>query len=67
VSLKPFLSPGSWPPARRGASAYRRMAAQARTADCERISLEARWDNAAARCFHNEHGYHEPLVRHLGH
>jgi ribosomal-protein-alanine N-acetyltransferase len=35
----------------------------ARTAGCVRIRVEARWDNAAARSFYNEHGYHERSIR----
>jgi ribosomal-protein-alanine N-acetyltransferase len=35
----------------------------ARTAGCFRIRLEARWDNAGARSFYNEHGYHERTIR----
>ena len=35
----------------------------ARTAGCQRIRLEARWDNIAARSFYNEHGYHERVIR----
>ena len=35
----------------------------ARTAGCQRIRLEARWDNAPARSFYNEHGYHERFIR----
>jgi ribosomal protein S18 acetylase RimI-like enzyme len=35
----------------------------ARTAGCQRIRVEARWDNAAARSFYNEHGYHERTIR----
>jgi ribosomal protein S18 acetylase RimI-like enzyme len=35
----------------------------ARTAGSERIRVEARWDNAAARSFYNEHGYHERTIR----
>ena len=35
----------------------------ARTAGCQRIRLEARWDNVAARSFYNEHGYHERVIR----
>ena len=35
----------------------------ARAAGARRIRLEARWDNAAARSFYNEHGYHERAIR----
>jgi [ribosomal protein S18]-alanine N-acetyltransferase len=35
----------------------------ARTAGIARIRLEARQDNAAARCFYSEHGYHERTLR----
>jgi ribosomal-protein-alanine N-acetyltransferase len=35
----------------------------ARTAGSARICVEARKDNVAARCFYNEHGYHERALR----
>jgi ribosomal-protein-alanine N-acetyltransferase len=39
------------------------LEAVARSAGAKRIRVEARIDNSAARCFYNEHGYHE---RHIG-
>jgi ribosomal protein S18 acetylase RimI-like enzyme len=35
----------------------------ARSAGSQRIRVEARRDNLAARCFYNEHGYHERLIQ----
>jgi len=35
----------------------------ARAAGARRIRLEARRTNTAARCFYNEHGYHERVLR----
>jgi ribosomal-protein-alanine N-acetyltransferase len=35
----------------------------ARAAGARRIRLEARRENAAARIFYNEHGYHERAIR----
>jgi ribosomal-protein-alanine N-acetyltransferase len=35
----------------------------ARAAGAERIRVEARRQNLAARCFYNEHGYHERALR----
>lgn len=34
----------------------------ARTAGMRRIEVEARRHNTAARCFYNEHGYHERSI-----
>jgi ribosomal-protein-alanine N-acetyltransferase len=34
----------------------------ARAAGAQRIQVEARRENEAARCFYNEHGYHEWVV-----
>jgi ribosomal-protein-alanine N-acetyltransferase len=35
----------------------------ARAAGAKRIRVEARKGNAAARCFYNEHGYHERVLK----
>lgn len=35
----------------------------ARAAGAERIRVEARRDNGAARSFYNEHGYHELMIK----
>lgn len=35
----------------------------ARAGGARRIRVEARWDNAAARNFYSEHGYHERALR----
>ena len=39
------------------------LEASALVAGAERIRLEARRENVAARSFYNEHGYHELLIR----
>jgi ribosomal-protein-alanine N-acetyltransferase len=39
------------------------LEAVARSAGARRIRVEARRDNEAARCFYNEHGYHERALR----
>ena len=39
------------------------LEAAARVAGAQRIRLEARRDNDAARTFYNEHGYHERVIR----
>lgn len=39
------------------------LEAVAASAGIRRIRLEARLDNAAARCFYSEHGYHERTIR----
>ncbi|WP_341676438.1 GNAT family N-acetyltransferase [Niveibacterium sp. SC-1] len=39
------------------------LEASARVAGSERIRVECRRANAAARCFYNEHGYHELSIR----
>jgi ribosomal-protein-alanine N-acetyltransferase len=39
------------------------LEAVARSAGAERILVEARRDNAAARNFYNEHGYHERTIK----
>ena len=45
-----------------GSALLRWLEAVARTAGVRRIRLEARRDNAMARCFYNEHGYHEQAI-----
>ena len=35
----------------------------ARAAGSQRIRVDARRDNVAARCFYNEHGYHERILK----
>jgi ribosomal-protein-alanine N-acetyltransferase len=35
------------------------LEAAASIAGAQRVRVEARHENAAARCFYNEHGYHE--------
>lgn len=53
-------------PARRregiGSALLAWLEAVAVTAGLRRIGLEARFDNEAARCFYNEHGYHERSI-----
>ena len=39
------------------------LEAVARAAGSQRIRVDARRDNVAARCFYNEHGYHERLLK----
>lgn len=39
------------------------LEAAARAAGSKRIRVEARRENDAARCFYNEHGYHEVAIR----
>ena len=39
------------------------LEASAIGAGSKRIRVEARRDNEAARCFYNEHGYHEQVIR----
>ncbi len=39
------------------------LEASAVAAGSKRIRVEARRDNEAARCFYNEHGYHEITIR----
>jgi ribosomal protein S18 acetylase RimI-like enzyme len=45
-----------------GSALLRWLEDVAHTAGCQRIRLEARWDNVAARSFYNEHGYHERVI-----
>ena len=42
-----------------GSALLRWLEEAARAAGAQRIRVEARMDNAAARSFYNEHGYHE--------
>lgn len=46
-----------------GSALLRWLETVARSAGITRIRLEARQDNAAARCFYSEHGYHERRLR----
>jgi ribosomal protein S18 acetylase RimI-like enzyme len=46
-----------------GSAVLRWLEASAAAAGAKRIRLEARRDNAAARCFYNEHGYHEVKIQ----
>jgi len=46
-----------------GSSLLRWLEASARVAGAERIRLETRRDNVAARTFYNELGYHEVAIR----
>jgi [ribosomal protein S18]-alanine N-acetyltransferase len=39
------------------------LEAVARSAGSRRIRVEARRENLAARCFYNEHGYHERVIQ----
>lgn len=39
------------------------LEAAARSAGARRIRVESRKDNAAARSFYNEHGYHERVIK----
>ena len=39
------------------------LEAVAKVAGSQRIRVDARRDNVAARCFYNEHGYHERLLK----
>ena len=49
-----------------GSALLRWLEAAARTAGVQRIRVEARRENVAARCFYNEHGYHEQVLeRHM--
>ena len=45
-----------------GSTLLRWLEAVARAAGSQRICVEARRDNVAARCFYNEHGYHERIL-----
>jgi ribosomal-protein-alanine N-acetyltransferase len=46
-----------------GSALLRWLEASAAVAGAERIRVDARRDNAAARTFYNEHGYHEVVIR----
>jgi ribosomal-protein-alanine N-acetyltransferase len=46
-----------------GSALLRWLEASARVAGAQRIRLEARRENVAARSFYNEHGYHERVIR----
>jgi ribosomal-protein-alanine N-acetyltransferase len=46
-----------------GTAVLRWLEASARVAGMQRIRVEARRDNAAARNFYNEHGYHELTIK----
>ncbi|MEP7281194.1 MAG: N-acetyltransferase [Rubrivivax sp.] len=46
-----------------GSALLRWLEASAQVAGSRRIRVEARRDNDAARCFYNEHGYHERLLQ----
>jgi ribosomal-protein-alanine N-acetyltransferase len=45
-----------------GSAILQWLEASARVAGAQRIRVEARRDNAAARNFYNEHGYHEVTI-----
>lgn len=45
-----------------GSALLRWLEAAARAAGSQRIRVEARRENVAARCFYNEHGYHERIL-----
>ena len=45
-----------------GSALLRWLEAAARVAGSQRIRVEARRKNVAARCFYNEHGYHERIL-----
>lgn len=45
-----------------GSALLRWLEAAARVAGAQRILVEARRENAPARCFYNEHGYHERIL-----
>jgi ribosomal-protein-alanine N-acetyltransferase len=46
-----------------GSALLRWLEAAARAAGSQRIRVDTRWENAAARCFYNEHGYHERILQ----
>ncbi|MBL0421009.1 GNAT family N-acetyltransferase [Ramlibacter sp. AW1] len=50
----------------RGSALLRWLETAARAAGAERVRLDARRDNAAARSFYNEHGYHEIAIQEGG-
>ena len=45
-----------------GSSVLQWLEASASVAGAQRVRLETRRDNAAARTFYNEHGYHETVI-----
>ena len=45
-----------------GSALLRWLEAAARAAGSQRIRVDTRRENVAARCFYNEHGYHERLL-----
>jgi [ribosomal protein S18]-alanine N-acetyltransferase len=46
-----------------GSALLRWLESSAAVAGTQRIRLEARWENVAARSFYNEHGYQEVVLR----
>jgi len=46
-----------------GSALLRWLEAAARAAGSQRIRVDARRENGAARCFYNEHGYHERVLK----
>jgi ribosomal-protein-alanine N-acetyltransferase len=46
-----------------GSALLRWLEAAARAAGSQRIRVDTRRENVAARCFYNEHGYHERVLR----
>ena len=46
-----------------GTALLRWLETVARAAGSQRIRVDARRDNVAARCFYNEHGYHERTLK----
>ena len=46
-----------------GSAVLRWLEAAARAAGSQRIRVDTRRENVAARCFYNEHGYHERVLR----
>ena len=46
-----------------GSAVLRWLEAVARTAGAQRIQLESRRENVAARSFYSEHGYHERTIK----
>ena len=45
-----------------GSALLRWLEAAARAAGSQRIRLDTRRENVAARCFYNDHGYHERIL-----
>jgi ribosomal-protein-alanine N-acetyltransferase len=46
-----------------GSALLRWLESSAAVAGVQRIRLEARWENIAARSFYNEHGYQEVVIK----